>query len=270
LAAGMGWKMANPVKALFAGRPLWVFFPLTLLLSWYPWLLSFVGVKASGINPLGVLVAALIVAGASGGWPGLKVVLLRVIRVRFGGRWYLMALLLPVVFVFLALAVNLAAGAPAPAPEAWAKSSEIIDRFVFGFLFVGLGEEPGWRGYALPELMRRRSALRAALILGAFWALWHLPLFGTEFSWNLLPAFVMSVFAGSVIAAWLFNSSGQSVFITMLMHAEVNAIGAGYVFRFFTGADYLRLWWIYTLVWVAGALLVAWRAGPGLTGLRRS
>lgn len=48
--------------------------------------------------------------------------LLRVIRVRFGARWYLIALLLPVVFVFLALAVNLAAGAPAPATEAWAKS----------------------------------------------------------------------------------------------------------------------------------------------------
>ena len=106
-------------------------------------------------------------------------------------------------------------------------------------------------------------------MLGAFWALWHLPLFGTEFTWNLLPAFVMSVLAGSVIAAWLFNSSGQSVFITMLMHAEVNAIGAGYVFRFFTGGDYLRLWWLYTLVWVAGASIVVWRTGSALTGLRR-
>ncbi len=245
-------------------RPLWVFFPLAFLLSWYPWLLSFFGVKASGINPLGVLVAALIVAVVSRGWAGLKAVLLRIVRVRFGWRWYLIALLLPVVFVSLALGLNLAAGAPMPAPEAWAKWPEIIDRFIFGFLFVGLGEEPGWRGYALPELMRRRSALRAALVVGFFWALWHLPLFGTEFSWNLLPPFVASVFAASVITAWLFNSSGQSVFITMLMHAEVNAIGAGYVFKFFTGPDYLRLWWIYTLLWVVGAVLVAWRSAPTL------
>ncbi len=131
-------------------RPLWVFFPLAFLLSWYPWLLSFFGVKASGINPLGVLVAALIVAVVSRGWAGFKAVLLRIVRVRFGWRWYLIALLLPVVFVSLALGLNLAAGAPMPAPEAWAKWPEIIDRFIFGFLFVGLGEEPGWRGYALP------------------------------------------------------------------------------------------------------------------------
>jgi uncharacterized protein len=260
--------MANFVKAEFADRPLWAFFPLAFLLSWYPWLLSFFGVKASGMNPLGVLAAALIVAGVSGGWPRLKALLLRIVRLRFGWRWYAVALLLPVLFVGLSLAINLAAGAPLPTPEAWARWPEILDRFIFGILFVGLGEEPGWRGFALPELMRRRSALEAALILGVFWALWHLPLFGTEFAWNLVPAFLLSVFAGSVITAWLFNSSGQSVFITMLLHAGINAIGAGYAFRFFSGSDYLRLWWIYTLVWVAGALLVAWRTGPALEGFR--
>ena len=77
----------------------------------------------------------------------------------------------------------------------------------------------------------------------------------------------MSVLAGSVVIAWLFNSSGQSVFLTMLMHAEVNAVGAGYVFRFFTGADYQRLWWIYALVWVVAAVLVSWRTGPALSSV---
>lgn len=252
---------------LFRERPLWVFFPLAFLLSWYPWMLSLFGVKAKGINPLGVLLAALIVAAASGGWAGLKALLLRIVRVRVGWRWYAATVLLPPAFVFSALALNLALGASPPRPEHWAKWPEIVDRFIFGFFFVGLGEEPGWRGYALPELMRRRSGLKAAVLLGAVWALWHLPLFGTEFTWDLLPTFVVSVFAGSVITAWLFNSSGQSVFLTMLMHAEVNSIGAGYVFRFFTGADYQRLWWIYTLVWVVAAVLVSWRTGPGLSSV---
>jgi len=258
--------MGNSVKATFTDRPLTVFFPLAFLLSWYPWLLSFLGVKASGINPLGVLAAALIVAGVGGGWSGVKSLLLRIVHVRFGLRWYAVALSLPVLFVGLALALNVAAGAPPPTSEAWARWPEIVDRFIFGFLFVGLGEEPGWRGFALPELMRRRSALAAALVLGAVWALWHMPLFGSEFAWNLVPAFLLSVFAGSIVTAWLFNSTGRSVFVTMLMHAEINAIGAGYVFRFFTGADYVRLWWIYTALWVAGAVLIAWRAGPALQG----
>ena len=252
---------------LLQERPLWVFFPLAFLLSWYPWLLSFLGVKAHGMNPLGVLLAALIVAAASRGWRGLKALLLRIVRVRVGWRWYAVALLLPPAFVFLAFALNLALGAAPPSPQDWAKWPEVVDSFIVGFLFVGLGEEPGWRGYALPELMRRRSGLKAALFLGAVWALWHLPLFGTEFTWDLLPTFVVSVFAGSVITAWLFNSSGQSVFLTMLMHAGINAIGAGYVFRFFTGADYQRLWWIYTLIWVVAAVLVAWRTGPALNSV---
>ena len=78
--------MGNSVKATFTDRPLTVFFPLAFLLSWYPWLLSFFGVKASGINPLGVLAAALIVAGVGGGWSGLKSLLRRIVHVRFGWR----------------------------------------------------------------------------------------------------------------------------------------------------------------------------------------
>src|SRR5215471_8732680 len=90
---------------LLQERPLWVFFPLAFLLSWYPWLLSFLGVKAHGMNPLGVLLAALIVAAASGGWRGLKALLLRIVRVRVGWRWYAVAVLLPPAFVFLAFAL---------------------------------------------------------------------------------------------------------------------------------------------------------------------
>jgi len=51
-------------------------------------------------------------------------------------------------------------------------------------LFYGYGEEIGWRGFAQPELQRRRSALRAAVIVSVIWAGWHLPLFGTRGSRN--------------------------------------------------------------------------------------
>lgn len=63
-------------------RPLWYFFPLAFLLSWYTCYLRLFGVQTSGgMNPLGVLVAALIVAGACGGWSGTKALLLRIVRV---------------------------------------------------------------------------------------------------------------------------------------------------------------------------------------------
>ncbi len=261
--------MASAFREIVRGHPLRLFFPLAFLLSWYPTLLSFLGVRASGVNPLGVLMAALIVSGLAGGRAGVAALLRRVVRVQVGIQWYLFALLLPACFAFLALALSLLSGARVPAPEQWSQWPEIVDRFIIMFLFVGLGEEPGWRGFALPEMQKRRSALSSALLLGVAWALWHLPLMGTEFRWDTVPAFVVSVFAGSVVTAWLFNSAKESVLVCMLLHATVNAVASGYVFRLFGEADRLRLWWTYALVWAAGAAAIAWLAGPALKGARR-
>jgi len=56
----------------------------------------------------------------------------------------------------------------------------------------------------------------------------------------------------------------------MLFHASVNAVTSGYVFQLFADADQSRLWWIYALVWVAGAAAIAWRSGPALRSSARS
>ncbi|HSE13145.1 MAG TPA: type II CAAX endopeptidase family protein [Rudaea sp.] len=242
-----------------------LFFILAFVLSWYPWLLGMLGVpKASGINPLGVFAGALIVAGLSEGWAGIKALLARLVRWRVGWGWFAAAIGIPVVTVALACALNVAFGAPEPTAAQWAQWPDIVDKFIFAFIFVGLGEEPGWRGFALPALYRHRSPLAASLLLGAVWAVWHVPLMGSEFAWNTVPCFLISVLAGSVVLAWLFNGSRESVLLCMLMHATVNAVGAGYAFHFFAGENVLRLWWIYALVWAAAAALIAWRAGPAL------
>ena len=61
-----------------------------------------------------------------------------------------------------------------------------------------------------------------------------------------------------------------SVLLCMLFHASVNAVTSGYVFPLFGDADRSRLWWIYALVWVAGAAVIAWRSGPALSSGARS
>ena len=242
-----------------------IFFVLAFALSWYPWLLGMLGVpNASGINPLGVFAAALIVAGICDGWGGIKALLARLVRWRVGWAWLAAAIGIPVAVVALACTLNVAFGAAMPTPAQWAQWPDIVDKFIFAFIFVGLGEEPGWRGFALPALYRYRSPLAASLLLGAVWAVWHAPLMGSEFAWNTVPCFLISVFAGSVVLAWLFNGSRESVLLCMLMHATVNSVGAGYAFHFFAGADALRLWWIYAAVWAGIAVLIARRAGPAL------
>jgi uncharacterized protein len=69
-----------------------------------------------------------------------------------------------------------------------------------------LGEEFGWRGFALPFLLGRRPPLAAALILGLVWAFWHLPTFlipTLHQSQLSFPVFVLNSMALSVIMTWL-------------------------------------------------------------------
>jgi membrane protease YdiL (CAAX protease family) len=103
-------------------------------------------------------------------------------------------------------------------------------------LFLGgpMGEELGWRGFALPRLQRQTNAFDASILLGLIWGLWHLPLYfvsGTGQSEMLAdgtsPAFAIGGFIGwtiglSVLFTWLFNQTGGSLIVVILFHAAVN------------------------------------------------
>ena len=160
-------------------RALILFFPVAFLLSWYPYILGKTHlVKTSGgINPLGPMVAALLVAAICYGKAGVKELLGRYVRWRIGWRPLTFALLFPAVISLMAAAVNIAAGAARPAVAQLAAWPELMPKFIFVLLFVGVGEETGWRGFALPELQKRLSPVVASLVLGAIWAAWHIPLF---------------------------------------------------------------------------------------------
>ena len=99
------------------------------------------------------------------------------------------------------------------------------------FLTSGLGEELGWRGFALPRLQRTHSAMTSTLLLSIGWAGWHVPAFFyvpsyTAIGPRLLPGFVLGVLAGAIVLTWLYNSSGASVFAVVLWHASFNFVTA--------------------------------------------
>jgi len=88
-----------------------------------------------------------------------------------------------------------------------------------------LGEEIGWRGYALPALLSENSWIKAGLILGGLWALWHVPLFLTVGSVQsgMFPAwYFVDLMASSLIFVWLFLRTKGSVLIATLLHASIN------------------------------------------------
>ncbi len=239
-------------------RALVIFIPLAFLLSWYPTLLHMAGVqRAQGINPLGVLLAAIICSAIEGGG-AVKRLLRSIVKVKAPVLCYVAALLLPVVLIGGAAGLNILAGSAAPTAEQWGRWREVVDKFIFMLLFVGLGEEPGWRGFVLPHLQRRFSPVTSTMILAPIWLLWHAPLFAFgEFTLQQLAPFAISLFGGSLALTWLYNRS-SSVLLPMLMHATINAVGAGFFFPMFQGAALNQMWWIYAAIWaVAGVIFAA-------------
>lgn len=93
-------------------------------------------------------------------------------------------------------------------------------------LVLSLFEELGWRRFALPRLQQRFSALTASLILGTIWGLWHLPMSLVDGSTQAsidLAWYVPATLAMSVIFTWLYNSSGGSLAVVVVLHAAVQA-----------------------------------------------
>jgi len=106
--------------------------------------------------------------------------------------------------------------------------------------------------------------LAAALLLGVLHAVWHLPLFGVEYhlGGNMLP-WAITVVAVSVVVAWVWVHTGGSLLLPMLLHGSVNTVN--FVWRWYTGPDLVRLYWIWAGLWVGLAVLVVALSGPRLT-----
>ena len=250
----------------FPAIKLILFLILAFALSWYPWVLALLRHATSGPNPLGLLVAALIVLALNTGWRGPHDLLLAIVRVRVAPTRWLAALLIPVGIVAVALACAAALGMTIKLePPPW---SDLFDRFVFTLLFVALGEEPAWRGFLLPMLQRWLSPILATLIVAAIWSIWHLPLWGSEFAWSVVPPFLISLFGGAFVLSWLYNASRGSVLMPMLMHATLNTVAAGYVFHLIGKSDLQRFWWLYALLWLAAGTITV-LATRGRLGLAR-
>jgi membrane protease YdiL (CAAX protease family) len=242
-------------RGLVARHGLVFFFVLAFLFSWYPWIIALLRGTVSGPNPLGPLIAALIVTGLAEGRVGMRTLLGRLVRARIGFSSYAIIFGLPILLCAVAIAIMALFGQRIALPTA-AALRELPERFIFILLFIGLGEEPGWRGFALPRLQRTHSALIASLILAPIWALWHLPLMGNEFPLAIIPAFLISLLGGTLIQTWLFNRSKGSVFGQMLFHATVNTVGAGLIFPLMKGPAFVPFWYLYASLWLAVGLAV--------------
>ena len=98
--------------------------------------------------------------------------------------------------------------------------------FLEVFVFTALGEELGWRGYALPILLARRRPLAASIIVGSIWAIWHLPLFwipGTSQAGIPFGYFALTILASSFVYTAVFRMTQPSVIPVLLLHSSQDA-----------------------------------------------
>lgn len=209
-----------------------LFFALTFAWSWLFWwgssvLKSGPALLLSTLASFGPSVAALIVVGYTQGRAGLRDWLRRCWQWRVGIRWLAFGLFLPLVVMALAAALHKALGgtlAPSPARE---HLPLVVLNFMLVFFLGGpLGEELGWRGYALPRLQERYGWRIASVGLGIVWGLWHLPLFfipNTVQSQIPFALFLLSTIAMSILFAWLFNRTQESVVPALVLHTALNA-----------------------------------------------
>lgn len=127
----------------------------------------------------------------------------------------------------------------------------------FWVVTSGVGEELGWRGFALGRLQRTHSAFASSLLLSVAWAGWHAPAFFYVPSYmsmglKIVPGFFLGILAGAIVLTWLYNSSGGSLLAVMLWHASFNFVTAspnagGFAAAFVSTA---------VIVWAAASLVM--------------
>ena len=245
-----------------ARHELLLYFVLAYLISWALWPLVILNPTSSPLVPFGPLIAAVVVALWAGGRRELWTLLRQLGRWRVHPLWYGIALLGPVVMAALTALLGVAAGAPVRRTGAYTDWQAIGTFFLTTVIIVGLFEEVGWRGFALPRLQRRLAALWAALVLGVGWALWHLPeLISDPTGQRPVVQFVLWALTLSVIFSWLYNSTGGSLPIVIICHAAIDTAGR-FLLPEFVGPGYQLVWWLMVGLYVLAAVVVVLVAGP--------
>lgn len=146
--------------------------------------------------------------------------------------WVAVALVAPYAMLLVSVASASLIGRESISLTGLGRSAEFPQFSALGFLAYnvisfGFGEEVGWRGFALPRLQSRHTALVASLLLTLGWALWHLPLFLYRPGYTSMGAagiagWFFSLLTGAVLLTWLYNESRGSLLVVALFHATVD------------------------------------------------
>lgn len=212
----------------------------------------------------GPLIAALVAEWYERGLAGVADLLARLIRVQHVWKWLVVGLLSPLLLVPVAAITLYLAGYGWPDWNRIGVSGRApgLTPFVTWLLMTvsyGIGEEAGWRGYLLPRLQTKHTALVATLLLSVIWGAWHLPAFWFREGYVGLGAvgffgFAVGLVAGAIVLTALYNASRGSILVVALWHGSWNWVAT---------SDGLQGPWVavMTTIIMFVAPLLVWRWG---------
>jgi uncharacterized protein len=216
---------------------------LAMILGLTPLLAVSAGLLPKGADQLGALSASLagiILAAVEGRKGGVRELLSRILIWRVGIQWWVFVLFFPLILSVASLYLFQLAGGPVVDWSGLQPLPSVVPMIIMLTIFAGMGEEFGWRGFALPRLQARHNALVASTIIGVLWGIWHIPLFliqGTiQNQWmmdiGLVPAilfYTVHLISDSILYTWVFNNTKGSVLLLAVLHGAGNAWIGGYI-----------------------------------------
>jgi membrane protease YdiL (CAAX protease family) len=218
----------------------------------------------------GFVIAAVIMTWLTLGGPAVIDLLKRYLLWRVEIKWYLVAFFLfPLIQLAAIYLGSLISRTAVDFSTAYAYNifgpSASLPLFVLPFfLFDALtnGEEIGWRGYVLPRLQTKNSALVASLITGVIWGFWHLPKFLMPENNNPFGWFMVQITLEAVLYTWLYNNTRGSLLLVTLFHAASNIAAVFMPVENAVGGTNLPALYIQIAIEALIVLAVVITAGP--------
>jgi membrane protease YdiL (CAAX protease family) len=240
------------IKAFIKRHPLLSFYTLAFAISWGGILLA-VGLGPGGFSAtplqfqkaaipyavlamvLGPSVAGILLTGLVHGRAGLREFRSRLLKWRVGIRWYAVALLTaPLVFAAVFVPLSLISPQFLPRIVITSDKASVLLMGIAAGLIAGIFEELGWTGFAIPKMRHRYGVLATGLFVGVLWGAWHLlqrywtsGVTSGDISLALwLADAVIGTLVGSLVAyrvlmVWVYERTGGSLPVAMLMHVSL-------------------------------------------------
>jgi membrane protease YdiL (CAAX protease family) len=247
-------------------KPATEFFVLTFCLSWIFWIpMIMMGedhflLRVAGTY--GPLTAAVLLTANREGLQGLKKLLSSLLLWKTKLVWYVFCFSSTAVLSLIALGIYSLVGRNKLLFNDPSQLYLSIPIFIYVLIFSVLGEETGWRGYALPKLQMKYGTLKASIILGLIWAFWHSPLFLIKGNFHQdipLWLFILQEIYISIVISWIYNKTGGSLLLVHIFHAASNTtLGLLPVLPQEIGGDRLPLYILCGLLTILTYGIVRW------------